>query len=126
MSINETATHFTEELSSAVKQVADLGRSAGVKLDEVRYGTADALRSAASCVRTTGRQGRETIDDLTSGTADRLDSTASYVKNHEIGDMLLGNLRHVVRRHPTSFLVGAAAVGFLLGSVCLGSATSRK
>ena len=113
--MRETATHLTDELSTAVKQVADLGRTAGEKLDEVRYGTADALAGAASSVRTTGRQGSETIDDLSKSAAYKLDSTAAYVRNHDLGDML-GAVRHVVRQHPTSFLVGAAAFGFLLGS----------
>jgi Protein of unknown function (DUF2934) len=55
------------------------------------------------------------MDDLIKGAADNLDSTAAYVQNRDIIDML-GNLRHVVRQHPSSFLVGAAAVGFLLAS----------
>ena len=29
---------------------------------------------------------------------------------------MLGNLKQIVRRHPTSFLVAAAAAGFFLGS----------
>jgi hypothetical protein len=115
MSIDKTASHLAEELSGAVKQVADLGRTAGEKLDECRHETADALAGAASSVRTTGRQGCETIDDLTKSAADKLDLTSTYIRNHDMGDMF-DNLRQVVRRHPTSFLVGAAAFGFLMGS----------
>ena len=115
MSINETAAHLSEELAGAVKQVADLGRTAGAKLDEVRQGAADALAGAASSVRNTGRQGSGTIEDLSKGTAYKLDSTAAYVRNHDLGDML-GNVRRLVREHPASSVVGAVAVGFLLGS----------
>ncbi len=116
MNISKTASHLGEEISSTVNKVADLGRTAGEKLDEVRCGTADALADAASSVRTTGRQGSDAIEGLAKDTADKLDSTAAYVRNHDLGDML-GTFRQVVRRHPTSSLVGAAAFGFLMGSV---------
>lgn len=75
--MNKTASYVGEELSGAVKQVADLGRTAGEKLDEVRYGTADALAGAGSSLRTTGRQGSEGIDDLAKSAASKLDSTAT-------------------------------------------------
>ena len=110
-----TASHLGDELSDAVKHVADLGRTTGEKVDEVRHGTADALADAASSIRSTGHQGSETIDKLAERTASRLDSTAAYVRTHEIRDMF-GNLRQVLRRHPASFVAGAAALGFLLGS----------
>jgi ElaB/YqjD/DUF883 family membrane-anchored ribosome-binding protein len=113
--MTKTAPHLGEELSGTVEQVADLARSAGKKLDEARYETADALAGAACSVRTTGRQGSEAIDDLANSAASKLDSTAAYVRRHDTSDML-GDLQQLVRRHPASFLVGAAVVGFFLGS----------
>ena len=142
--MTKTAPHLGEELSGTVDQVADLARTAGKKLDEARYETADALAGAACSVRTTGRQGSEAIDDLANSAASKLagaacsvratgrqgseaiddlansaaaklDSTAAYVRRHDTSDML-GDLQQLVRRHPASFLVGAAVVGFFLGS----------
>jgi hypothetical protein len=113
--MTKTAPHLGEELSGTIDQVAGLARSAGEKLDEVRYETADALSGAACSVRTTGRQGSAAIDDLTNNAASKLDSTAAYVRRHDTSDML-GDLQQIVRRHPGSFLVGAAVVGFFLGS----------
>ena len=110
-----TASHPGDDLSAAVKQVKDLGRTTGEKMDEVRHGTAGALADAASSIRSTGHQGSEAIHNLAEGTASRLDSTAAYVRTHEIRDMF-PKLREVVRRHPASFVAGAAALGFLLGS----------
>ncbi len=115
MNMTKTASHLREGISETAKQVADLGRTTGEKLDEVRCGTADALADAASSVRTTGRQGSDAIDDLAKSAARKLDSTAAFVRNHDVRDMF-GNVRQVVRRHPASSLVGAVAVGFLLGS----------
>ncbi len=116
MTMKTTALHLGEEVSGTVRHVADLGRTVGERLDEVRCGTADALGGAASSVRSTGRQGSEVIDNLAESAAAQLDSTAKYVRNHDIGEMLLGDLRLVVRRHPTSFVVGAVAFGFFLAS----------
>lgn len=113
--MNRTAPHLGEELPGTVEQVANLARTAGEKLDEVRYETADTLAGAASSVRATGRQGSEAIEDLANNAASKLDSSAAYVRRHDVGDML-GNLRQVVRQHPASFLVGAVAAGFFLGS----------
>lgn len=115
MNTNRTAPYLGESLSGTAQHVADLARTAGEKADEVRYETANALAGAASSVRTTGRQGSEAIEDLANNAASKLDSTAAYVRRHDVGDML-GNLRQVIRQHPASFLVGAAVVGFFLGS----------
>jgi hypothetical protein len=102
-------------LYRAQEQLEDLGRTLGEKLDEARSGTADALESAASSVRTTGRRGAETIDNLSRNAAGKLDSSAAYVRSHDVGSML-GNLRQVIRRHPTGFVLLAAGIGFLAGS----------
>lgn len=116
MNISKTTSALGDELSGAVKQVADLGRSAGQKLDEVRCGAADALADAASSVRNTGRQGSDAIDELAQHAADKLDSTAAYVRNSSFRAML-GTFRRIVRRHPASSFVGAAVFGFLVGTV---------
>ena len=96
-------------------ELEDLGRTVGKKLDEARSGTADALESAASSVRSTGRRGAETIDALSRNAAGKLDTSAAYVRSHDVGGMLT-NLRQVIRRHPTGFVLLAAGIGFFAGS----------
>jgi hypothetical protein len=115
MNINETASKVGAGLKHGQDHMDDLGRTAGEKLDDARYRTAAALENAASSVRTTGRQGAETIDSLSQTAAGKLDSTAAYVRNHNVGGMLV-NLRQVIARNPTGFLVLAASIGFLAGS----------
>jgi len=102
-------------LHCAQEQLEDLGRTVGEKLDEARIGTADALESAASSVRSSGRRGAETIDTLSRNAAGKLDSTAAYVRSHDVGGMLT-NLRQVIGKHPTGFVLLAAGIGFLAGS----------
>jgi len=115
MNINETASKVGAGLYRGQERVDDLGRTAGEKLDEARHRTAAALENAASSVRTTGRQGAEAIGTLSENAAGKLDSTAAYVRGHDVVGMLV-NLRQVIARNPTGFLVLAASIGFLAGS----------
>jgi len=111
----KTFTETASELGKEARELEELGRAAGRKLDRVRDDTGDALHAAASSVRTTGRKGSEAIDNLATGTADRLDATASFVEDHDLTDVFNG-LRGFGRRHLTGSLVAAAAFGFLAGS----------
>lgn len=115
MNLTDTATRAGVRLSRAQQQMKDLGLAAGEKLDEAREGTADALENAAFSVRTTGRDGAKTIETMSESAAGKLDSTAQYVRSHDVGGML-SNLRQVIGRNPTGFLVLAAGIGFLAGS----------
>jgi len=112
----ETITEKASELATEAKaSVAQLGRSAGRRLDEARDETGGALHSAASSVRTTGRRGSEAIDNLATGAADRLDATASYVEDRDLKGVVT-DLRRFGRRHLAGSLVAAAVIGFLAGS----------
>lgn len=112
----KTVTETAADLGKQAREsIEELGRSAGRKLDEARDETGGALHSAASSVRRAGREGSAAIDNCSTRTADRLDATASYIEDHDLGDAFTG-LRRFARRHPTSSLVAAAAIGFLAGS----------
>jgi ElaB/YqjD/DUF883 family membrane-anchored ribosome-binding protein len=122
MTTLRTFTDTASELGKEAKEsVEEFGRSAGMKLDQARDDTGDALHAAASSVRSTGRKGSEAIDNLATGAANRLDATGSYVEDHDLRDVFTG-LRNFGRRHLTGSLVAAAAVGFLAGSA-IGKAT---
>lgn len=43
------------------------------------------------------------------------DSTAAYEPSHDVGGMLI-NLRQLIGRHPSGFLIVAVGIGFLAGS----------
>ena len=116
MKITDTATMAGAGLQRAQEHLGQMGRTAGETVDKARAETADALENAASSIRSSGRRGAETIDSMSRSAAGKLDSTASYVRNHDVEGMLV-NLRQVIGRHPTGFLVLAAAIGFFAGSV---------
>ena len=116
MTTLRTVTETAAELGKQAREsVEELGQSAGRKLDETRDETGGALHSAASSVRRAGREGSAAIDNCYTRTADRLDATGSYIEDHDLGDAFTG-LRRFARRHPTSSLVAAVAIGFLAGS----------
>lgn len=116
MTTLRTVTETAAELGQQAREsLEDLSQSAGKKLDAARDETGGALHSAASSVRRAGREGSAAIDKCSTRTADRLDATASYIEDHNLGDAFTG-LRRFARRHPTSSLVAAAAIGFLAGS----------
>lgn len=123
MNLTDTATRAGATLSRAQEQVKGLGLAAGEKLDAARKGTAEALESAASSVRTTGRDGAKSIETMSENAAGKLDSTAQYLRSNDVGSMLSNvlsntqnNLRQVIGRNPTGFLILAAGIGFLAGS----------
>jgi hypothetical protein len=115
VNLTDTATRAGATLSRAQEQVKDLGFAAGEKLDEARKGTADALENAAFSVRTTGRDGAKSIENMSENAAGKLDSTAEYIRSHDVAGML-SNVRQVIGRNPTGFLILAAGIGFLAGS----------
>jgi ElaB/YqjD/DUF883 family membrane-anchored ribosome-binding protein len=114
MNLKDTASRAGASLSRAQEQMEELGRNAGKTLDETRHGTADALDNTASSVRAAGRQGSETLGTFSESAAGRLSDTAAYVRSHDLGGML-ADVRQVIGRHPTGFLVVAAGIGFLAG-----------
>ncbi len=115
MNITDTATRAGATLSRAQEQLKDFGLAAGDKLDDARNETADALENAAYSVRTTGRNGAKSIENISENAAGRLDSTAQYIRSNDVAGML-SNVRQVISRNPTGFLILAASIGFLAGS----------
>ena len=112
--IKETAASINDAAMAAKSAAEDLGRSAGVKMDQARADTADALHSAAQSVRSTGSQAAASVDQCAQDTARRLDSTSSYIGKHDATDMI-HDLRTIVRRHPGTFMVLTASIAACLG-----------
>jgi hypothetical protein len=101
MDLTDAATRAGATLSRAQEQVKDLGLAAGEQLDAARKGTAEGLEKAAG----------------------KLDSTPRYIRSNDVGGMLGNmqhnlqrNLRQVIGRNPTGFLILAAGIGFLAGA----------
>ena len=89
---------------------AELGRKAARRADQVRATAADNLESAASAMHSGGARVASAADSA----AEALTSSADYVRDHDIRDMI-DDLIDVVRNNPGPALLGAVALGFVVG-----------
>jgi ElaB/YqjD/DUF883 family membrane-anchored ribosome-binding protein len=96
--------------SEARSAAAELGRKASRKADQVRATAADSLDTAASAVHTGG----EHVASAAHSAAGALSSGAQYVREHGARDMI-DDLMQLVKNNPGPALLGAAALGFVVG-----------
>jgi hypothetical protein len=110
-----TMDRMKETASEMKNRASDLGRSAGARMEEGRRSAAGALDRAADALhrRAESFPGQRSVD-LAHTTADKLHNTAHYLRDHDLRDMM-GDFENVVRRRPGQALLGALAVGFLVG-----------
>jgi ElaB/YqjD/DUF883 family membrane-anchored ribosome-binding protein len=82
--------------------------------DQAKDKAAEGMDSAAEMVRE--KLGAKSGVTGTAGTklAEGMEKTAGYLKEHDTQDMM-NDLDTFVREHPTQALIGAVAIGFVLG-----------
>jgi hypothetical protein len=110
-----TMDRMRETAAGMKDKASDFGRSAGARMEEGRRSAAGALDRAADALhrRAENLPGQRSAD-LAHTTADKLHNTAHYLRDHDLRDMM-GDFENVVRRRPGQALLGALAVGFLVG-----------
>lgn len=91
-------------------KVSDLAHTAASKIDENRGAAATGLENAASTIHAKG----DKVADLAHGAADKLSSTADYVRRNDFNRMM-SDVEEVVKNNPGPALLGAIAIGFLMG-----------
>jgi ElaB/YqjD/DUF883 family membrane-anchored ribosome-binding protein len=95
---------------SAEATAAETGRSAQRKAERARATAAQGLDTAANAVNAGGAR----VASAARSAADALASSAHYVREHEARDML-DDAMEVVKSNPGPALLGAVALGFLIG-----------
>lgn len=97
-------------IKEAVTAVNDARTATAQMLDKTGTGSAETLRSAAA-----------SIDGFADRTERRFTAASDFVQSCDTGTMM-HDIRRIVRRHPGSFLLAAAAVaatlGYAAGSSC--------
>lgn len=98
-------------------KASGVGAEAADTMDRARAATAGGIDSAASALH----EGAEALASggsrVRSGAhkaADALVTSAEYIRGHDMGDMV-DDLMTVVRKNPGPALLGAAALGYLVG-----------
>jgi ElaB/YqjD/DUF883 family membrane-anchored ribosome-binding protein len=105
--LGDDARRATSEASAAT---AELARKASRKADQARATAAEGLDTAAGAVHT----GAARVASAARSAADALTSSAQYVREHDARDMM-DDLMQVVKNNPGPALLGAVALGFVLG-----------
>ncbi|MBV8974643.1 MAG: hypothetical protein JOY74_05925 [Sinobacteraceae bacterium] len=88
----------------------DVGARATQRADQARVGAAAGLESVASGLHQQG----ERVASAAHSAADAVASGAEYLRENDVQTML-SDLMEVIRRNPGPSLIGAAALGFMLG-----------
>ena len=96
--------------ASLKNKARDVGTRAAERADQARVGAAAGLDSVASTLHARGEQ----VASAAHGAADAVSFSAEYLRDNDVRTMLSG-LAEVIRRNPGPSLLGAAALGFMLG-----------
>jgi len=91
-------------------KVQDVGARAAQRADQARVGAAAGLESVASSLHEKG----ERVASAAHSAADAVAYGAEYLRDNDMQTMM-GDLMEVIRRNPGPSLLGAAALGFILG-----------
>jgi ElaB/YqjD/DUF883 family membrane-anchored ribosome-binding protein len=103
-------------VTKAKDKAQSFAQGAADAVDQNRGSAAHVLANAASTIRdsATHLPGGDGVTRLAKAAADEIDTTAQYVREHDTQQMFV-DLKRFVTRHPVASLVGAAAMGVLVG-----------
>ena len=117
---NSGESNLSDQASKAASEVKSraqgLGRRAAERAEDARRAAAGGMDSVADTLhaKADSLPGGERVAGAAHSAADALASGAQYVRDHDVQDMLQ-DLLEVVRNNPGAALLGAAALGFLVG-----------
>jgi hypothetical protein len=111
-----TPSSFANAGARAREGAAKLGQKAASAVDNGRSGAARGIHGTAESIRSASEYlpGGPSVRQFAGQAADTLDSTADYVRDTDATEML-EDLKEQARSNPLPFVVGALAVGFLVG-----------
>ena len=107
----ESASTIDDGRAGTLKsKVQDVGARAAQRADQARVGAAAGLESVASTLHERG----ERVASAAHSAADAVSYGAEYLRDNDVQTMM-SDLMEVIRRNPGPSLIGAAALGFILG-----------
>jgi ElaB/YqjD/DUF883 family membrane-anchored ribosome-binding protein len=96
--------------ASVKNKAREVGTRAADRADQARVSAAAGLDSVASTLHQKGEQ----VASAAHGAADAVTYGAGYLRENDVRTML-SDIVEVIRRNPGPSLLGAAALGFMLG-----------
>jgi ElaB/YqjD/DUF883 family membrane-anchored ribosome-binding protein len=112
---SSSAPGFKDNLSAdANTRSAELARKLAESADQARSSAAAGLGTAAGAVEDGAHEGVKRAKRAAQATAKALSSGADYIRENSARDMM-DDAMDVVKNNPGVALLGAAALGFLVG-----------
>jgi ElaB/YqjD/DUF883 family membrane-anchored ribosome-binding protein len=105
-----TSTEAPGTFSTLKSKAQDVGARAANRADQARVSAAAGLDTVASTLHQRG----DRVASAAHSAADAVSSGAEYLRANDVQTMM-SDVVEVVRRNPGPALLGAAALGFLLG-----------
>ena len=107
---DSTSTETPGAFTTLKAKVQGVGAKAAQRADKARVGAAAGLDTVASTLLERG----DRVASAAHSAADAVTSGAEYLRAHDVNTMM-GDLKEVIRRNPAASLLGAVALGFILG-----------
>ena len=107
---DSTSAEASRAFTTLKAKVHDVGAKAAQRADKARIGAAAGLDTVASTLHKSG----DRVATAAHSAADTVSSGAQYLRANDV-ETMMADLRDVVRRNPGPALLGAAALGFILG-----------
>jgi hypothetical protein len=107
---DSTSTETPGAFTTLKAKVQGVGAKAAQRADKARVGAAAGLDTVASTLHERG----DRVASAAHSAADAVTSGAEYLRAHDVNTMM-GDLKEVIRRNPAASLLGAVALGFILG-----------
>jgi ElaB/YqjD/DUF883 family membrane-anchored ribosome-binding protein len=112
--------NFNEKVSVAGSEAkgrgADLGRKVTDAADQARSNAAAGLSAAADAIDDSADRSANRARSAAHRAANALSSSADYIRDNNVRDMM-DDAMDVVKNNPGVALLGAVAIGFLVGRV---------
>src|SRR5687768_3904869 len=111
--VKDRVSDLTSRVKNRASHIADV---ASEKLDHQRETAAGGLNRMASTLHEKADRvpGGSNVVNFTHRVANGMESTATYLRDHDLAAVGQDAL-NVARRHPAQSIIGALAIGFLLG-----------
>jgi ElaB/YqjD/DUF883 family membrane-anchored ribosome-binding protein len=107
---DSTSAEASRTYTTLKAKVQDVGVKAARRADRARVSAASGLDTLSSTLHKRG----DNVASAAHQAADAVHSGAEYLRAHDV-ETMMGDLKDVVRRNPGLALLGAAALGLILG-----------
>ena len=115
-SFPNSSNNVSDAASQLKTKASEMSQSVANQIDSNRGAAAGGIASAAASLHDHADDlpGGQRVASLAHSAADKMSSTADYIRDHDM-DAMVNDIKVLVKNNPGPALLGAVAIGFLLG-----------